>query len=66
MTVNAEYPYVNYTANGVTDQFTFTWSSGDPTEIYEVNRVLRADGDAVAGIGAAPAQKGRIQHLASL
>jgi len=45
VTVNSENPYVNYTANGVTDQFTFTWSSGDPTEIYvELDQVPLKEG----------------------
>jgi hypothetical protein len=40
VTVNSEYPYVNYTGNGRTIDYSFKWSSGDPTEIYvELNQV---------------------------
>ena len=40
MTVNSENPYVNYTGNGQTIDYSFKWSSGDPTEIYvELNQV---------------------------
>ena len=45
MTVNAEFPYIQYDGNGVTTDFPFSWSSGDPSEIYvELNRVLLTEG----------------------
>jgi len=45
MTVNAQYPYINYTGNGQTIDFSFEWSSGDPTEIYvQLNQVAQKVG----------------------
>lgn len=34
MTVNFEIPIIRYQGNGNTTDFTFSWSSGDPNEIY--------------------------------
>jgi hypothetical protein len=45
VTVNSEIPVIKYVGNGVTTDFPFTWSSGDPTEIYvELNRVPLIEG----------------------
>jgi hypothetical protein len=45
MTVNSEFPYLEYVANGVTTRFTFDWSSGDPDDIYvKINGVLAKEG----------------------
>jgi hypothetical protein len=34
MTVNLEVPVITYLGNGITTDFTFSWSSGYPDEIY--------------------------------
>lgn len=34
MTVNFEIPIIKYQGNGSTTDFSFSWSSGDPNEIY--------------------------------
>jgi hypothetical protein len=46
MTVHYEIPVVRYLGNGVTTDFTFTWSSADPTENYvTLDDVLLLEGD---------------------
>jgi len=45
MTVNAEFPYIQYLGNSVTTDFPFSWSSGDPSEIYvKLDGVLLTEG----------------------
>ena len=45
MTVNAEVPYLTYTANGVTTVFPFQWSSGDANDNYVmIDGVLATEG----------------------
>jgi len=34
VTVNAEFPYIQFLGNGVSVDFPFSWSSGDPSEMY--------------------------------
>ena len=45
MTVNSEFPYIQFLGNGVSVDFPFSWSSGDPSEIYvQLDNVLLTEG----------------------
>ena len=45
MTVHLEIPVVRYTGNGLTTDYTFTWSCQDPNENYvKVNDILLKEG----------------------